>query len=101
MEMITTTIYIEQDFKELFTGYLFHRSEDVQQIESSLIDMDFKTIAKLSNMMRWSGSTHGFDHISEIGDTMEKCANQRDFIGVISQLELLKDFLERLEIIYI
>ena len=101
MEMITTTFNIEQDFKEILTGYISQRREDVRQIESSLIDMDFKTIATLSNMMRWSGSTYGFDYVSEIGIAMEKSADQRDFVEVIYQLKLLKDFLEKLEIKYI
>ncbi len=101
MEMITTTINIEQDFKELVTGYLAHRREDVKQIGSSLTYMDFKTIETLSTRMRGSGSTYGFDHIGEIGAAMEKSAKEGDLTEVISQLILLEDFLEQLEIKYI
>jgi hypothetical protein len=51
-------------------------------------------------MMKWSGSMYGFEHITEISTAIKNIANQRDFVGVISQLGILKDFLERMEIIH-
>ena len=101
MDKISIKISIEQDLEDLIPGYLANKKEDIERMDSFLSAWDFRNIAFLAHRMKGTGGSYGFNRISEIGAAIKKSATDRDIKGIAFLLDQLKDFLKRLEIIYI
>ncbi|MGI6366144.1 MAG: Hpt domain-containing protein [Bacillota bacterium] len=94
-------VRIDAELEDLIPGYLDNRREDIRQIEQCLEKGDFETIRRLAHRMKGSGGGYGFDRITEIGAAMEQAAIQAHAVKTREQLELLRDYLVRVEIVYV
>lgn len=93
-------IRIEDSFvKPLLPAYMERRRNDVEQIVEALANGDFELIRLRGHNMFGSGGAYGLERISEIGADIEKAAKKRDPEQVMKDVETLRDFLRRLEII--
>jgi len=61
---------------------------------------DFKTIEDTAHGMRGSGSSFGFDAISEIGLALEQSAKENNMEEVRKRSGELLSYLERVEVVY-
>jgi HPt (histidine-containing phosphotransfer) domain-containing protein len=93
-------VHIDPDLEAIVPGFLANRQRDLATIESCLKQGDLDTIRLLGHRMKGDGGGYGFDLISTIGHHMEQAALANDQSAVLDQLEQLKDFLSRVEVVY-
>ena len=93
-------VSIDSDLQDLIPNYLLNREKDVEKILHSLDAGEFDKIKRLGHRMKGSGGGYGFDKITDIGAILEQAAHQQDSHLVKEQLEILEDYLGRVEIVY-
>jgi HPt (histidine-containing phosphotransfer) domain-containing protein len=93
-------VTVDEDLQDLIPGYLDNRIKDIEIIHESLAQGDYEVIRSIGHKMKGSGGGYGFDKITDIGRAIEEAAKtgHREEIG--RQTEMLKTYMERLEIVY-
>lgn len=94
-------IRIDPDLEAIVPGFLANRRRDLTIIDACLQQGDLNTIRLLGHRMKGDGGGYGFDQISVIGDRLEQAAMAHNLSALHDQLKGLKDFLARVEIVYI
>ncbi|MCS6290919.1 MAG: Hpt domain-containing protein [Nitrospira sp.] len=94
-------VQIDSSLEAIVPGFLANRQRDLITIESCLKQGDLQTIRLLGHRMKGDGGGYGFDQISVIGDRLEQAAMAHNLSALHDQLKGLKDFLARVEIVYI
>jgi HPt (histidine-containing phosphotransfer) domain-containing protein len=49
---------------------------DLNRLWTAIAAADYTTLSRLSHQMKGSGSSFGFDEVSEIGSALEHAANE-------------------------
>ncbi len=94
-------VHIDSSLEAIIPGFLANRQRDLTTIESCLKQGDLHTIRMLGHRMKGDGGGYGFDQISTIGDQLEQAAMAKNLSALHDHLEGLKDFLSRVEIVYV
>ena len=84
------------EVKELVPGYLHQRHKDLDQLWEALEVADYPTISRLGHQLKGSGSSYGFDELSEIGGALEHAAKAHDAQQTYQQAVLLAGSLSRI-----
>lgn len=92
---------VEADLQPLIPGYLENRVKDLAVIQDSLEKGDYESIRRLAHRMKGSGGGYGFDGITAIGAAMEQAAVNNNSKEISLQAQVLKDYLNRVEITYV
>ena len=93
-------LIIDKDLEELIPGYLKHRNEDIADIKMYLLSNDFELIKKIAHKMKGTGTSYGFDKITEIAKNVElACAKKESgkITGLVSDLDNL---IKNIDIVY-
>ncbi|MDD4658591.1 MAG: Hpt domain-containing protein [Eubacteriales bacterium] len=99
MEKIVASV--DADLADLIPGYLANRINDLAVICNSLGAEDYDTIRRLAHRMKGSGGGYGFDGITSIGAAMEQAAVQKNSGEIKRQVQVLEDYLDKVEITYV
>jgi histidine phosphotransfer protein HptB len=94
-------VNVESDIQDLVPGFLANRRSDVQRILEALSKGDFDAIRIMAHSMKGAGGGYGFETISEIGAAMEQGAKQGNSIEIERWLAELRDYLERVDVVYV
>lgn len=90
----------DPDLADLIPGYLANRRKDVVVIRASLERNDLEPVRVLGHGMKGSGGGYGFEAITAIGTAMEKAAKEGRDAEIRLQVDLLEDYLNRVEIVF-
>ncbi len=82
----------------LVPSYLSRRSKDLVLVQDALLAGDFEAIRTIGHKLRGHAGTYGFDQLSIIGMDIESAAKLEDAVAVQRLMQLLKDYLEHVEI---
>lgn len=93
-------VYVDRDLEEIIPPFLKNREEDILRLNKALLESDFSTIKFLGHNMKGSGSGYGFHEVSRLGEALEKGAKEEDLILIKSLLIELKEYMEKVQIIY-
>jgi HPt (histidine-containing phosphotransfer) domain-containing protein len=84
--------------RRLIGKYLSHRKDDINELLNALADSDFETIRDTGHNLYGSGSAYGLDHISFIGASIEKAADDKDGPRIERLIDDLTEFLQKLRV---
>ena len=98
---VRITVRIDSDLEDLIPNYLDKRRRDSEKILSALGRNDLETIRILGHDMKGSGGGYGFNAITEIGTLLENSAKEDDKEGIRRGIEMLGDYLNRVDVVYI
>jgi two-component system sensor histidine kinase/response regulator len=87
--------------EDLIPDYLSNRQKDIQKIAGALENGELDKVRVIGHGMKGSGGGYGFPEISEIGRRIERAATERDITESGKQVAQLRDYLARLEVIYL
>ena len=73
--------------------YLQRRKEDILNLEISLNNKDFESIANIGHKLKGNGSTFGFVLISDVGNKLEIAANNHSIDEIAFLIKQLSKFL--------
>ncbi len=93
-------VYALAEIKNLIPGYLVDINNKIDVILVLLEKHDFARIETLGHGLSGSGGAYGFDVISAIGEFLEQATQERNEEQIRKCADKLKDYLERLEVIY-
>lgn len=93
-------VRVDPDLEDLIPDFLGMRREDVCSISAALEKGDYKTIEILGHSMKGSGGGYGFDRITDIGRSLEEAAKIPDSEKIKKMTEDLRNYLERVEVVY-
>lgn len=97
-DKIIVSIYAA--IKNLIPGYLADISTNIDSIIAALEKHDFATLERLGHSMSGSGGSYGFDAITNLGENIEKSAQQKNSKQIKKCVLELKNYLERVEVVY-
>ena len=97
----TTVVYVNAEIEDLVPIFLRNQLEDVESIVEACEQSDYEKIRVLAHNMKGTGSAYGFDSISEIGASLEKCAKERNAEKVRILAEEVSVYLESIQVVYV
>jgi HPt (histidine-containing phosphotransfer) domain-containing protein len=93
-------IQADPDLADIIPGYLEARLGDLSKLEAALARSDSEAIAIMGHKMRGTGTSYGFQGISEIGFRLEKAALAGDVTGMTTSIQEMKAYMEALDVHY-
>ena len=93
-------IKVDKDIECIVPEYIENIKKGCLNIPGAISRADFNFIYKFGHNMKGTGSSYGFEYISEIGKVIEKAGNTRDINVINEEVDKLVDYLERIEIVY-
>ncbi len=93
-------IVVDEDLKEIVPSYFASRINDVGMLVGLIESKDFETIRKISHDLIGTGSSYGFDTISDIGLAINRAAKQKNVKTISESVEKLSQYLNHVEIEY-
>jgi PAS domain S-box-containing protein len=96
-----TRIQVRADarLRAVIPEYLQNRRGDVGAIQEALGRFDYDTIRALGHKMSGSGSSYGFERITEIGQALENSARERNVDAIRAQVGELSTYLDQVEVV--
>jgi CheY-like chemotaxis protein len=93
-------VTVDPDLADLIPGYIEKRRLDIEKLAGLLAAEKFDDMRSVGHKIKGSGGGYGFTGLSEIGAQLEIAAKASDASAFQTALDRLKDYLQRLEIIY-
>lgn len=94
------TISVDPDLESLIPGFMQNRRKDVEILMNALETRDFTKIQSTGHSLKGVGGGYGFDHISDLGASLESAARQQDAQAVTDLINELSDYLDRVEVTF-
>ena len=89
----------DEDIFELIPDYLESRRGELDILRDAVVKKDFEVLQSYGHKMKGSGGGYGFDRISEIGGKLESYAKAQDLLATAKEVDDLRDYLDRLEVV--
>ncbi|VAX19244.1 hypothetical protein MNBD_NITROSPINAE03-268, partial [hydrothermal vent metagenome] len=93
-------VHVDPDLEDIVPDFLLHLAEDLQLILEALDKNDFETTRVLGHSMKGSGGGYGFDAVTEMGKDIENAAGAGDAKTIRNKVSEIKNYLQRVEIIF-
>ena len=91
-------IHADPELRELIPGYLKNRFADATDMMEAFLKNDYEKVRAVSHAIKGSGGGYGFDGMTEIAGALEQAAKTHDATVVRQHLDLLIDYLTRVEV---
>ena len=93
-------VHVDPDLKDLVPGFLKNRRKDVKSLVAAVERSDYETIEALGHTMKGDGGGYGFHAITDIGESLEKAASNKNLQEIRKWVKQLSVYLESVEIVY-
>ncbi|TIH19944.1 Hpt domain-containing protein [Marinifilum sp. JC120] len=92
---------IDADLQGLVSGFIKITYNEIKDLEDALNAGDMDVVARIGHNLKGSALNYGFSQLGAIGLRIETCAalNKPDEVQV--ELEVLKDYVERVEVEFV
>ena len=94
-------VQVDEDLEDLIPGFLENRNTDVNKLKTALDSGNFADLTSIGHSLKGVGGGYGFDQMSELGAAIESAAKAEDADTVRDKINLLEDYLQRVEIEYV
>ena len=91
-------ISVEPWLKAIIPGYLEKRRKDVATLQSALAQGDYGTVRTMGHQMSGTGTSYGFEPITQIGKELEEAAVKSDPARIQEGIERLDVYLRNVEV---
>ncbi len=92
---------VSAELEELMPKFLANRRRDVEELVVELAKGDFERIRQLGHGIKGAGGTYGSSVISQVGERIELAAIDQSVDGIDAEIRALRDYLERVELIFV
>jgi HPt (histidine-containing phosphotransfer) domain-containing protein len=93
-------ITIDRDLEDLIPGFMENRKKDVKSLNEALSNGKVDTLQSIGHSLKGVGGGYGFNGLSEIGAEIESMAKSGNLEGMQDLINKIKDYLDRVEVIY-
>ena len=84
---------------ELIPPFLAECRRELEAMEHSLVDADFKAIALVSHQLTGSGASYGFQYLTDASRRIETGVRGRDAVLIKAELDSIRRYLDRVKVI--
>ena len=91
-------ISVEPWLKAIIPGYLEKRRKDVATLQSAVAQGDYGTVRTMGHQMSGTGTSYGFEQITQIGKQLEEAAVESDPARIQQGIERLDAYLRNVEV---
>ena len=95
-----TVVQVDAELEDIVPVFLENRYGDIKAISVALEQGDYETIRILGHTMKGIGGGYGFDAITDIGQSLEQAAQNKESEEVRKLIGELSTYLERVEVVY-
>ena len=95
-----TVVKIDAELRHLIPKYFETKRQDILSIADALERADYEFVRITGHSMKGSGGGYGFDRITEIGRYIEQAAVDKDDSRILKGTEMLRRYMEKVEIIF-
>lgn len=88
-------IFLEEDLLDMVPRFLKNRQSDSKNISKFLFNARFDDILKTGHNMKGSGTSYGFEKLSDIGRRLEDAARERDTLTIEELQSELENYLKK------
>lgn len=88
---------IDPIVRRLLPGYLARREQEFVRIKDWCEAGSFAEIRMAAHNLSGSGGAYGLPELTRIGRALEVAAEAADHAGVVSQLKVMREFLDRVQ----
>jgi signal transduction histidine kinase/DNA-binding response OmpR family regulator len=92
---------VDSELKELIPFFMEDSYKELSAMQTALEHQDFETLQRLGHSIKGSSRNYGFDALGEIGAAIETSAKTGAADEIKHHLNVLSDFLERVEVKYV
>jgi len=93
-------VHVDSEIEDLVPGFLENRHKDIDILQESLAKDDYGTIRRMGHTMKGVGGGYGFDAITDIGQSLEQAAKDKNPEEIQRWVKELSNYLERVEVVY-
>lgn len=94
-------VEVDRDLEDLMPLFWRSREQDMIGLAKGIDGSDFNALRTIGHDMKGTGSSFGFDRVSEIGDRIEIAALANDLPSIQIQFGILQDYMANIEIKYV
>lgn len=91
---------IDADLEPLIPKFMDNTQRELGEMRAALADGDFLTVQRLGHNAKGAGFGYGFEHMGELGKSIELAAREQDREGCGKLMDDLDVYLKFLEIRY-
>jgi HPt (histidine-containing phosphotransfer) domain-containing protein len=91
-------VVVDKDLKDIMPGFLNNRKKDVVELAKFLSSKDFKSIQVIGHKMAGNAGGYGIDQLGEYGSKLEAAAMASDTAAMKKYIDLITDYVARLEV---
>ncbi|WP_320175831.1 Hpt domain-containing protein [Maridesulfovibrio sp.] len=92
---------IDRDLQGLIPGFMEITHKEIEALEQALVDGDMTVAARIGHNLKGSALNYGFLLLGDIGRRIESNAAQNRQEEVLVELDLLKDYVDRVEVTFV
>lgn len=97
---VNNRVVIDSDLEDLIPGFIEKRQEDIQAINAAAATGDYETIINIGHNLKGIGGGYGFDRITKLGAAIEQAGKQQEGDKACELAQVMKTYLEHVEIYY-
>jgi HPt (histidine-containing phosphotransfer) domain-containing protein len=94
-------VEISKDLEVLIPRYMDRRHKEVETFRAQLAARDFEALRIGGHSLKGSGGGYGFPPLTQIGAKIETAAKTQDTATIEAALVEYKDYIGRVEIVYV
>lgn len=90
--------HIDDDLKGLLPDFMEITRQEIEELRKALDAADLKSVARIGHNIKGSALNYGFLLLGEIGRRIESKAIQQDTEAIQEEFDLLKKYVEQVEV---
>jgi cell fate (sporulation/competence/biofilm development) regulator YlbF (YheA/YmcA/DUF963 family) len=94
-------VLVDIDLEEFIPKYLQNKYDDMQKIHEHIDKKEFADLRKIGHNFQGTGTSYGFDFVSECGKNLRNAAISEDIEELKKILNRLEDYFKNIKIKYI
>ncbi|NDV23507.1 Hpt domain-containing protein [Desulfovibrio sp. JC022] len=92
---------IDSDIQGLIPGFMEITHNEIKELEDALNSGDMTVATRIGHNLKGSALNYGFLQLGSIGRRIETCAALNQPKQLLAELQVLKDYVERVEVEYV
>jgi histidine phosphotransfer protein HptB len=94
-------VEISKDLEVLIPRYMDRRHKEIETFRTQLGAGDFEALRIGGHSLKGSGGGYGFPTLTTIGGAIETAAKAQDSAAIEAALVEYKNYIERVEVVYV
>ncbi|MBG0790182.1 MAG: Hpt domain-containing protein [Desulfovibrionaceae bacterium] len=98
--MARIKVVVDPELQPIMGRYMDIRREEQDKLEAALADGDAEAVRLLGHKLKGTGSSFGFDHLTEWGAAIELAGRDGDLDQAARAAAEVRYFLDNVDIVY-